>query len=128
MESLAAKFIKEYSLILGNDVDFKSSKEVKIYILNLLKNNQNIKSSNINANFEFICNILFETDYDNKALQKEKRNIIMNLLSGKRLNINDIKKKLISVIDKEVIMVREKVMKIIQYETNDTSIKIYPLN
>ena len=92
MESLAAKFIKEFSLLFGKYVNFKSSKEVKIYILNLLKSNHGIKSSNISDNSEFICNILFETDYDNKALQEEKRNIIMNLISGKRININDIKK------------------------------------
>ena len=128
MESLAAKFIKEFSLLFGKYVNFKSSEEVKIYILNLLKSNLGIKSSNISDNSEFICNILFETDYDNKALQEEKRNIIMNLISGKRNNINDIKKKLISVIDKEVIVVREKIMKIIKYETNDTSINIDPLN
>ena len=128
MESLAAKFIKEFSLLFGKYVNFKSSKEVKIYILNLLKSNLGIKSSNISDNSEFICNILFETDYDNKALLEEKRNIIMNLISGKRNNINDIKKKLISVIDKEVIVVREKIMKIIKYETNDTSINIDPLN
>ena len=128
MESLAAKFIKEFSLLFGKYVNFKSSEEVKIYILNLLKSNLGIKSSNISDNSEFICNILFETDYDNKAIQEEKRNIIMNLISGKRININDIKKKLISVIDKEVIVVREKIMKIIKYETNDTSINIDPLN
>ena len=91
MESLAAKFIKEFSLLFGKYVNFKSSEEVKIYILNLLKSNLGIKSSNISDNSEFICNILFETDYDNKALLEEKRNIIMNLISGKRININDIK-------------------------------------
>ena len=32
------------------------------------------------------------------------------------------------MIDKEVIVVREKIMKIIKYETNDTSINIDPLN
>ena len=68
MESLAAKFIKEFSLLFGKYVNFKSSEEVKIYILNLLKSNQGIKSSNISSNSQFICNILFETDYDNKAL------------------------------------------------------------
>ena len=92
MESLAAKFIKEFSLLFGKYVNFKSSKEVNIYILNLLKSNQGIKSSNISDNSVFICNILFETYYDNKALLEEKRNIIMNLISGKRKNINDIKK------------------------------------
>ena len=92
MESLAAKFIKEFSLLFGKYVNFKSSKEVNIYILNLLKSNQGIKSSNISDNSVFICNILFETYYDNKALLEEKRNIIMNLISGKRININDIKK------------------------------------
>ena len=96
MESFVAKFIKEYSAILGKHVDFKSSKDVKLYILDLLKKNQDIRSSKINEfyenNFEFICDILFETDYNNKALQEEKRVIIMNLLSGKRLNINDEKK------------------------------------
>ena len=51
----------------------------------------------------------------------------MNLLSGKRLNIND-EKKLISVIDKEVVITREKIMEIIKYETNDTSKNIDPLN
>ena len=51
----------------------------------------------------------------------------MNLLSGKRLNIND-EKKLISVIDKEVVIIREKIMEIIKYETNDTSKNIDPLN
>jgi hypothetical protein len=51
----------------------------------------------------------------------------MNLLSGKRLNIND-EKKLISVIDKEVVIIREKIMEIIKYETNDASKNIDPLN
>ena len=37
MELFVAKFIKEYSAILGKHVDFKSSKDVKIYILDLLK-------------------------------------------------------------------------------------------
>ena len=96
MESLVAKFIKEYSAILGKHVDFKSSKDFKLYILDLLKKNQDIRSSKINEfyenNFEFICDILFETDYNNKELQEEKRVIIMNLLSGKRLNVNDEKK------------------------------------
>ena len=58
---------------------------------------------------------------------KKKKSIIMNLLSGKRLNIND-EKKLISVIDKEVVIIREKIMEIIKYETNDTSKNIDPLN
>ena len=97
MESFVAKIIKEYSAILGKHVDFKSSEDVKLYILDLLKKNQDIRSSIINVfyenNFEFICDILFETDYNNKALQEEKRVIIMNLLSGQRLNINDEKKK-----------------------------------
>ena len=131
MESFVAKFIKEYSAILGKHVDFKSSKDVKLYILDLLKKNQDIRSSKINEfyenNFEFICDILFETDYNNKTLQEEKRVIIMNLLSGKRLNIND-EKKLISVIDKEVVIIREKIMEIIKYETNDASKNIDPLN
>jgi len=96
MESFVVKFIKEYFTILGKHVNFKSSKDIKIYILDLLKKNQEIRSSKINAfyedNFEFICNILFETEYSNKTLQEEKRVIIMNLFSGKRLNINDEKK------------------------------------
>ena len=76
MESFVAKFIKEYSAILGKHVDFKSSKDVKIYILDLFKKNQDIRSSKINEfyedNSEFICDILFETDYNNKALQEKK--------------------------------------------------------
>jgi len=32
------------------------------------------------------------------------------------------------VVDKEVIIVREKIMKIIKYETNDTSKNLDPLN
>lgn len=52
MESFIAKFIKEFSVALGKHVDFKNSKEVKLYILMLLKENQMLKSSYINSFYE----------------------------------------------------------------------------
>jgi len=131
MDCFIGKFITKYSAGLGKEVNFNTSKDVKIYILDLLKKNQNSKFSNepiYQNKLQLICNILFETSYDNIELQKLKKNIIIDLILGKKIDIGNEEKKIISALDKSVLILRTQIIQIIKEGINDSRIEEDPLN
>ena len=130
MDCFIGKFITEFFAKLGKNVNFESPEDVKAFIINLLKNNQIQKlSSGIkNEKIQLIANIFFETNYDNKELQKIKENIIINLLKGKKIDIPNEEKRIFSSIGKRIINLRGKIFQIIRKGINDLTIEEDPLN
>ena len=96
MNCFLGNFITKFSSSLGEKINFKDTKDVKIFILNKLKKNQNsiFQSDLIYENkLQIISNILFETNFQNKELQKIKEHIIIDLLLGKKIDIDKEEKK-----------------------------------
>lgn len=130
MDCFIGKFITEFSAKLGKKINFKNSKDANNYIINMLKKNQNsnILIEHIDENkFNLITNILFETNYDNIELQKIKQNIIINLLTGKKIDVDKEEKRIIFAVKENVLTLRKKIIQIIKDETKDLTI-IDPLN
>ena len=131
MNCFIGDFITEFSSTLGKKVNFKDTKDVKDFILNKLKKNQNSKfqSDLIYENkLQIISNILFENNFENVELQKIKQHIIIDLLLGKKIDIDQEEKKIISTIDKNILIIRGQIVQIIKEGINDSTIKEDPLN
>ena len=129
MDCFIGKFITEFSTNLGKKLNFKNSKDVNNYIIKMLKKNQNnILIEQIDENkFHLITNIFFETSYDNVELQKIKQNIIVNLLTGKKIDVDKEEKRIILAVNENALTSRKKIIQIIKNETKDLII-IDPLN
>ena len=93
MDCFIGEFITKF---LRKKEIFKNSKEVKVFILNMQKKNQDskiLRNTFYQNKLELICNIFFETSNKNKKLQTIKEQIIIGLLMGKKIDIEKEEKK-----------------------------------
>jgi len=120
MDCFIGEFITKFLKELGIAVNFKESKDVKLFIINELEKNQDLKFSSefIRNKLEIICDIFFDTNHDNIKLEKTKESFIISLLTRKVIDIDFEFNKIISYIDKNIIILRSQILKLINDNLN----------
>ena len=117
MDCLIGEFIKKFLQTLDIAVDFKELKDIKLFILEKLKKNQNSSVNNYRNKFELISDVFFNINSSNDRLERTKKELIISLLLGKKIHVDNEYNKIISYMDKNILIIRQKIMKLIKDNT-----------